>query len=207
MMVKGKTQNVIYSLIPLGDFKALLGVDDKEDKTSRFCLITATFTIEQFCKRRFLRKTHVDYISYTGDHILTLREYPLRKILSVSLRNEKLGMSNGEIVNSLFYYSIPDVGVCEDIPFSLVLRPPLSKSSNKAMFKVRYSAGYSIGKVPPDLASACFELAAWNMARYRGQRIGMTGNVRGSGRDGEYFEMSMPENVRSLLEPYRRKVI
>jgi hypothetical protein len=35
----------------------------------------------------------------------------------------------------------------------------------------------------------------------------MTGNVRGSGRDGEHFELSMPENVRFLLEPYKRKVI
>jgi len=45
------------------------------------------------------------------------------------------------------------------------------------------------------------------MNRYRGRRIGMTGNVRGTGKEGEHFEMSMPENVRSLLEPYRRKTI
>jgi hypothetical protein len=45
------------------------------------------------------------------------------------------------------------------------------------------------------------------MNRYRGRRIGMTGNVRGSGKDGEHFEASMPENVRTLLEPYRRKTI
>jgi hypothetical protein len=35
----------------------------------------------------------------------------------------------------------------------------------------------------------------------------MTGSVRGSGKDGEHFEMSMPENVRALLEPYSRKTI
>jgi hypothetical protein len=48
---------------------------------------------------------------------------------------------------------------------------------------------------------------AWNMSRYRGRRIGMTGNVRGSGKDGEHLETSMPENVRGLLEPYKRRVI
>jgi hypothetical protein len=73
--------------------------------------------------------------------------------------------------------------------------------------QVRYLAGYSTGKAPPDLASACLELAAWNMSRYRGRRIGITGNIRGSGKDGEHLEASMPENVRMLLEPYRRKVI
>jgi hypothetical protein len=75
------------------------------------------------------------------------------------------------------------------------------------MIKVRYMAGYSLGKVPPDLASACLELAAWSMSRYRGKRIGLTGNVRGSGKDGEHLEASMPENVRLLLEPYKRRVI
>ena len=64
-----------------------------------------------------------------------------------------------------------------------------------------------MGCVPADLASACLELASWNMNRYRGRRIGMTGNVRGTGKEGEHFEMSMPENVKDLLEPYRRKTI
>jgi hypothetical protein len=73
--------------------------------------------------------------------------------------------------------------------------------------RIRYLAGYSVGKAPADLASACLELAAWNMSCYRGRRIGMTGNVRGNGKDGEHLEASMPENVRLLLEPYRRRTI
>jgi hypothetical protein len=35
----------------------------------------------------------------------------------------------------------------------------------------------------------------------------MTGNIRGAGKEGEHFEMSIPENVKQLLEPYRRKTI
>jgi hypothetical protein len=73
--------------------------------------------------------------------------------------------------------------------------------------RVRYLAGYVPGKAPADLASACLELAAWNMSRYRGRRIGMTGNVRGNGKDEEHLETSMPENVRQLLEPYKRRMI
>jgi hypothetical protein len=79
--------------------------------------------------------------------------------------------------------------------------------------KVRYLAGYAPGKTcppygaPADLASACLELAAWNMARYRGRRIGLTGAVRGRGQDGEHLETAMPENVKGLLEPYKRKMI
>jgi DNA polymerase III alpha subunit len=47
-------------------------------------------------------------------------------------------------------------------------------------------------QAPADLASACLELAAWNMSRYKGHRIGTTGIIRGSGKDGEHLEMSMP---------------
>jgi len=213
MNVQGNSQNNLYSLIPLEDFKALLGVDDREDKTSRFCLVTATFTIEQYCKRRFIKKRHIDYHTYTGDHIFTLREYPLRKIVSVHAAREEEAITGQNffeqknLVSPEYYYWLPEMGVNEDLPFSLVIRPPLRYSPGKILFRVRYLAGYDVGKAPPDLASACLELAAWNMNRYRGRRIGMTGNVRGGGKDGEHFEMSMPENVRGLLEPYKRRVI
>ena len=40
-MSDGKS-NVLYSLISLEDFKALVGVDDREDRTARFCLVTST---------------------------------------------------------------------------------------------------------------------------------------------------------------------
>jgi hypothetical protein len=73
--------------------------------------------------------------------------------------------------------------------------------------RVVYKTGYALNVVPADLAAACLELASWNFTRYKGRRIGMTGNVQGNGRDGEHLEMSMPENVRSLLQPYRRRLI
>jgi len=62
-------------------------------------------------------------------------------------------------------------------------------------------------KIPTDLSAACLELATWNLNRYRGKRIGMSGNIKGAGVQGEHFELSMPENVKALIEPYKRKVI
>jgi hypothetical protein len=203
----------LHSLIPLTDFKAVLGLDDREDALSRYCLITATYTIEQYCKRRLLRRKNTDYLSFTGEYLFTLREYPVRKILSVHAagvgmvqRGEAL-FSSENLVDPKHYYCLPDEGSREDIPFALVLRPPYRLAREELGIKVRYVAGYTPGKAPADLASACLELAAWNMSRYRGRRIGMAGNVRGSGKDGEHLESSMPENVRGLLEPYKRRVI
>ncbi|MDR3142637.1 MAG: hypothetical protein LBU37_13070, partial [Tannerellaceae bacterium] len=121
---------VVHSLIPLADFKAILGIDDREDALSRYCLVTATYTIEHYCKRRLLRRKNTDYLTFTGEHILSLREYPVRRVLAVhtaaagaALRGEAR-FSPENLVDPNHYYCLPDEGIREDIPFSLVLRPP-----------------------------------------------------------------------------------
>ena len=193
----------LYTLIPLDTFKALMGIDDREEKTARFCLVTATFTIEQYCKRRLLRKKYFERIEYTGDLFIPLAEYPVNKVLAAYAMNRE----QGEMIEPEFYRVTPDCGMENDLPYSIELSPAFYRYRGLTAVKVIYWAGYSLDKIPADLASARLELAVWNMNRYRGKRIGMTGNIRGSGKDGEHFEMSMPENVRQLLEPYRRKTI
>jgi len=195
----------LYTLIPIEDFKAILGIDDREEKTARYCLVISTFAIEQYCHRRLLRKKHFETLEFIGDTFIPLKEYPVNKVLAVYAVTSKSGV--GEIVEPDFYSVIPECGTYEDIPFSLSFTRALLRYRGLYAIKAVYWAGYSSGSVPPDLASACMELASWNMNRYRGRRIGMTGNIRGTGKDGEHFELSMPENVRSLLEPFRRKVI
>ena len=194
----------LHALIPLADFKAILGIDDREDALSRYCLITATYTIEQYCKRRFFVKKHFERIEFAGDLLLPLREYPVREVLAVYALYHP---AKPEPVEPEFYGLCPEIEEGLDIPHVLRLSPALGRLPGLAAFKAVYRAGYSPGKVPADLASACLELAAWNMARYRGRRIGMTGNIRGGGKDGEHLEASMPENARQLLEPYRRRTI
>jgi hypothetical protein len=213
----GAFDTPLHTLIPLAGFKAILSLDDREDALSRYCLTTAAYTIEQYCKRRLIRKKHTDYLTFSGDHIFAFREYPVRRVLAVHVALETPPSMAGaalwgearfapeNLVDPKHYYCLPDEGIREDIPFSLVLRPPY-RLTREGM-GIRYLAGYSMGKAPADLASACLELAAWNMGRYRGRRIGMAGNIRGSGREGEHLESSMPENVKQLLEPYRRRTI
>jgi len=199
-----KQEKQLYTLIPIEDFKALMGVDDREDKTARFCLVTSTFSIEQYCKRRFIRKKYYESLHITRDLLFPLKEYPVNEILAVFAMTADNPMM--KIIEPEFYRPMLGCDYNEDLPFELLLSHSL-RPYRLAGVKVIYWAGYKAGAVPADLASACLELAAWNLNRYRGRRIGMTGSVRGSGKDGEHFEMSMPENVRALLEPYSRKTI
>jgi len=223
----------LHTLIPLADFKTIISLDDRDDKLAEFCLKTATKTIEQYCQRHFLRKEYFEWNEYNGDLLIPLREYPVSRVLAVyligSVKNlhpcrfltSELAQTRGlaqtptkALVTAAsmplepdFYNVIPDCGTDYDLPFSLYLSRAIQRQSGISSIKVVYWAGYSEGLVPADLSSACLELASWNMNRYKGRRIGMTGNVRGGGKDGEHFEKSMPENVKALLEPYRRKTI
>jgi hypothetical protein len=203
----GIEETNLYTLIPLEDFKAVLGIDDREDKLARFCLVTSTCSIEQYCKRRFLHKNYHERIEFANDEYLVLNEYPVSKMLAAFLmRNEELGMRNIGIIEPEFYSIIPDCGTDIDIPFTIEFSPIIKRLRANAI-KVVYQAGYRIGKIPADLVAACLELASWNFNRYKGRRIGMTGNIKGAGKEGEHFELTMPENVKQLLETYRRKVI
>jgi len=246
------TEKGLYSLIPLEEFKSVLGIDDRDDKLVKFCLATSTLTIESYCKRKLLRKKHFEVIDYTGDLVLPLREYPVTEVLAVSVENPlPCGFSTREFASQTpakalittpsvaceilepdLYCVIPDCGTDNDIPFDISFSPAVERLRFSAI-KVIYYSGYvvnpppcglttrefasqtpsrldtaaSMPLVPADLAAACLELASWNFNRYKSKRIGMTGNIRGAGVQGEHFELSMPENVKLLLEPYRRRVL
>jgi len=191
--------NFLNSLIPLDDFKAIMGVDDREDRLCRFCLVTATLTIEQYCKRKFLQKKYFETIKLSDSSLVILKEYPVSKILAVFI-------FNGQIIEPEFYRPMLGNDYNEEMPFELLLSPSL-KPYNLTAIKIIYAAGYERVSVPADLSAACLELASWNFNRYKGRRVGMSGNIRGSGVQGEHFELSIPENVKALIEPYRRKTI
>jgi hypothetical protein len=203
-------QKSLRSLVPLADFKAVLGVDDREDALSRFCLVASTYALESYCCRGLFIHKYFERLENSGDLVYPLQEYPVREVLAVYAHRL---FEEPEQLEPELYETEPEAGVNLDVPFNLRLSPALGRLRGVVAFKAVYRAGYVPGKVcppdgvPADLASACLELAAWNMARYRGRRSGITGNVRGSGNEGEHLESSMPENVRALLEPYVRKTI
>jgi hypothetical protein len=221
----------LYSLIPYEEFKSVLSLDDRDENLIRFCLTIATHTIEQHCRRKFLTKVHMEDLSCYGERTIPLTHYPIQKICAVYIKmsNEQaaklpramikeerklLGLSNWELLDSDYYAVDPEPGTAFDTPANLLLPDDLRVIRCEKSLRAVYKTGYVVGKspdnpfaVPAGLSAACLELASWNFTRYKGKRIGLTGNVRGSGKDGEHLEMSMPTNVKELLQPYRRCLI
>jgi hypothetical protein len=180
-----------------------LEIDDRDEIIARLCLLISTLSIEHFCKRKLLRKKHVEQFDFQNGFYLPLREYPVSELQAVFLlgtRNCKPGY--GELLDPDFYSVIPDCSLDMDLPFAVELSQLVRRSGCKAVM-VYYYAGYTAGKVPADLSSACMELAAWNFNRFKNKFFGMASNEK----EEFSFEKSMPENVKALLEPYKRKTI
>ena len=95
----------LHSLIPLADFKAALGIDDRENALSRYCLIAATYAIEQYCKRRLLRKKRFEFLPFCGDYLFPLRDYPGREILAIYQTH---ALKEAIIVEPDLYHTIPE---------------------------------------------------------------------------------------------------
>jgi hypothetical protein len=91
----GAGNSALHTLISLEDFKAILGTDDREDALSRHCLTTATYAIEQHCRRRLFLKRHVERIETNGDLPSSPRD-DVRFTSSLTRRNEGLLLPLGE---------------------------------------------------------------------------------------------------------------
>jgi len=196
----------IHTLVPLAECKTALGYDDRDDDFTHFLLVAASFTAESHLFRRIIRRTHTEYYDSLGRCTFFLREYPLRSIISVH-EDRTRHFAEETLIAPEYYYCTPDFASLEDISGTLTLIPPYRPSRGEKTIKIVYEAGYDLSEIPADLKEAVIELVAWNRTRYQSHRIGITSSVRGSGKETEGLEPTIPEHVRTLLEPYRRRTL
>jgi len=103
-----------------------MGVDDRDDRLCRFCLVTSALTIEEYCKRKFLRKQYFEVFKWTSHLVLILKEYPVSEIFAVYTYNDLQVSENcGMILKPEFYRPMIGNDYNEEIPFELLLSPSL----------------------------------------------------------------------------------
>jgi hypothetical protein len=88
-----------------------------------------------------------------------------------------------------------------NVPHILKIIPAKQVVRNRTI-RVKYTAGWTANDAPPDLREACLELVIWKYGRHKEKRIGTV--VKQNGRQ---YESGMPERVKELLAPYKRKVL
>jgi hypothetical protein len=200
------TGPAVHSLVTFSECKSALSLDDRDDSFTLFLSIAATYCAENHCLRRIFRRRHTEYFDSVGDNAFFLREYPVREIVSVH-EDRHHRFPETSRIDPEHYYCTPDLVDVENFITTLTLTPPYGIPRGRKSIKVIYTAGYSVEEVPPDVKQAVIEIVAWNQTRYRSRRIGAIGTIRGSGREAEGLELTIPENALLLLEPYRRRTI
>jgi len=129
----------LQTLIPIDEFKAVLGIDDRDDKLVKFCLVTSTLSIEQYCRRNLLSKTiHQLFIEW-WDLTLFLSEYLVRKILAVSVN-----YFSKEHEIELDLYNLEPLVVMVNIPYLVNLSPAINRIRGIDAMKVIYKVGYCL---------------------------------------------------------------
>ena len=119
MSDESQRKDDLYTLIPLEEFMALMSVDDRDDKTARFCLVTATLTIEEYCKRKFLQKQYFETFSLKEKLLVILKEYPVSEIVAV------YQIDNNSLIEPQFYRPMIGNDYNEEMPFELLLSSSL----------------------------------------------------------------------------------
>jgi uncharacterized phiE125 gp8 family phage protein len=186
--------DLFHSLVPLAEAMAYLGTDEREDSLVGFLLVASAYAIEEYCMRRLLRKRVKESFVDTAETVFTLREYPVMEVSAAGVSDGYGG------VEPVLYGLSPEAGSMANLPCTLRVFPANGAGGRKSV-SVKYLAGYRAGDVPPDLKEACLELAAWKLQRHNRRFAGVV-NDKGGG-----IENKMPESIRELLEPYRRRVI
>ena len=153
------TDPAIHSLVLLSECKAALNLDDRDDSFTMFLLITTSYTAENYCLRRILRKRHTEYFDSIGDNAFFLGEYPVREILSVH-EDTAHRFPDTSLIDPEHYYSTPDLQTTEDFISNLTLTTPYRLKRGRKSIRVVYTAGYETAEVPPDLKAATIELVS-----------------------------------------------
>lgn len=200
------TDQSLRILVPLSECKTILGLDDRDDSFTRFLLITASVTVENYLSRRLLHRAHTHYTDYLGQTTIPLKEYPVQRIDAVYADRTRQ-FTEATRLQPEHYYLTPDPSTFEDLPANLCIPIPNQLPRAPQSLKILYTAGYLLTEIPPDLQQAIIELVAWNFTRYQSHRIGVTGALRGTGKVTESLERTIPEHIRIVLEPYRRRTI
>lgn len=194
------------SLISLADFahcRDVLELDDRDETAVELLIFSCSAEIESYTRRCLTERLIAEFRDGYLNPSLNLRQYPVKEV--TELRCQK---GNEEFVVSQELFSLDNPGVqeCYEQPVRITLNEGYLFPLGRYNIQVTYTAGYSPQTMPADLKMALCEMVGWSLKRIRARQIGMSGLVN-SRRSKEWpvTEKTMPDHVKEILEPYRRK--
>lgn len=167
------------------------GSDGSQDALLDALLAGASERIETYCRRRFAMEELEEFYDGPGTALLVLRRRP---VVELDALYEDIDGDFGEesLVPPQELILYPNEGIIRRL---VGVFPAAPRS-----IKVKYTAGYS--SIPDDLSVACLKLAASWFAHSSSGSDGLKRESLGD-YSAEYERAPLPEDVESILGPYR----
>jgi hypothetical protein len=179
------------ALISWEDYKAIFNISDNDEQDKYQILINqASALIESYCRRDLKARDYEEFLDGHEKDVLVLSHYPIQSISAIYIDPAR-EFGNETVITDFDY----------DASAGLVyMRNGLFPDGHK-IIKAQYRAGYE----PTDpayqvLQSACLEMVKWIAGRYAGF-IGKRSETNADGMNIG-FEIQMPMNVQSMLQPF-----
>jgi hypothetical protein len=194
------------SLISLADFaycREALELDDRDQPAIELLIFSCSAEIESYTGRNLLQRSLVEYRNGFLNPSMALRQYPVSELTELRCnRGDEEFVVNPE----LFTLDNPALQNCTEQPARIRLNEDYLFPRGRNNIHITYTAGYAADDMPAPLKMALAEMVGWSLKRMRARQIGMSG-LTNSKRAKEWpvTDKTMPDHVKDLLEPYRRK--
>lgn len=182
------------ALVSWAEYKAIFGLSDDSEQDKYQTLINqASAVMESYCRRLLKSRTFNDQLmDGSGRSAIVFPHRPLQSISAINIDTSRaFAMGTALALDDYDFDKQAGIlwlrsGVC----------PP-----GRRIVKTTFEAGYkSTDPEYPTLQTACLELVKWMASRYSGF-IGKRTETSADGMNVS-FEIEMPLNVRSMLQPF-----
>jgi len=184
------------ALTSVADVKESLGIDSGVTTHNNMIIRlinAASDAIENYCNKTFASTVYTDEkYEGTGTNLLTLREYPVTTLSSISYLVSDYADDNWETLDTAFYTVDLDNGrVYANSAFNWFTPPSAGFVEGRNNWRVTYTAGYSA--TPDDVAEACVDLVIYNFNKRKASGIK-------SEKLGEYSVEWFPKTNSSVIK-------
>lgn len=186
--------NALTTVAAVKSYLKIADTNTVDDSRIELLINACSSTIENFCRRNFIKQTFTDEEYDGNDHrYLNLYNYPVQSVQSVTL--------NDELVDSIEYIVKKKTGILarkynntlSGISYNRYV--PIWPKGD-ANILVTYTAGYDV--IPADLEQACI---LYVMSFYKSD----VANFSTTFTDGFVFRAdAMPVQVKLMLQPYMK---
>ena len=193
---------MIVNLISWEDCKELLDVPYKEKTFIELLIFSASAEIETYTNRKLRQRELCELHDGYNQNEIIIEHYPVKEIISLKVDNECKYPEDTIVSKDFYNCHIPSANDDGEYQSEIILAAGYAFPKGRNNIEVIYNAGYKEEDTPVDLKTAAAELVEWTYKRLNNRQIGEV-NLK----YGQKTQLStkIPDHVRELLEPYRRK--